>query len=160
MLAGKARTCGKFWVFACVPNPGKQSIQRQSPPSARKQSTNKLLNRPVFAHVQVITSHDMGVCQKNLTNKIGKNGPNPDLWATSLFCSARKVAERKFPEFFEFSSRILPRICSEFSPNFSRTFRASFRGRRRPEKKSPKIPAIFQCKIPRQTRKKKFTKFF
>ena len=29
ILAGKARKCGRFWVFACVPNPGKQSIWRQ-----------------------------------------------------------------------------------------------------------------------------------
>ena len=41
VLAGKARRCGKFWVFACVPNPGKQSIWRQCPPSARKESTKK-----------------------------------------------------------------------------------------------------------------------
>ena len=52
VLAGKARKCGKFWVFACVPNPGKQSIWRQCPPSARKDSTKKLPNRPVFTHVQ------------------------------------------------------------------------------------------------------------
>ena len=44
--------CCRFWVFACVPNPGKQSIWRQCPPSARKQSTKKLPNRPGFAHVQ------------------------------------------------------------------------------------------------------------
>ena len=48
ILAGKARKCGRFWVFACVPNPGKQSIWRQCPPSARKQSTKKLPNRPGF----------------------------------------------------------------------------------------------------------------
>ena len=59
----------------------------------------------------------------------------------------RKVAERKLPEF-------CPEFCSEFSPNFSRTFRASFRGRRRPEKIHQKSPPFFQCKIPRQTRKK------
>ena len=41
ILAGKARKCGRFWVFACVSNPGKQSIWRQFPPSARKQSTKK-----------------------------------------------------------------------------------------------------------------------
>ena len=52
ILAGKARKCGRFWVFACVPNPGKQSIWRQCPPSARKQSTKKLPNRPGFTHVQ------------------------------------------------------------------------------------------------------------
>ena len=47
--AGKARKCGLFWVFACVPNPGKQSIWRQCPPSAGKQSTEKMRNRPVFS---------------------------------------------------------------------------------------------------------------
>ena len=52
ILAGKARKCGRFWVFACAPNPGKQSIWRQCPPSARKQSTKKLPNRPGFTHVQ------------------------------------------------------------------------------------------------------------
>ena len=52
ILVGKARKCGRFWVFACVPNPGKQSIWRQCPPSARKQSTKKLPNRPGFTHVQ------------------------------------------------------------------------------------------------------------
>ena len=52
IIAGKARKCGRFWVFACVPNPGKQSIWRQYPPSARKQSTKKLPNRPGFTHVQ------------------------------------------------------------------------------------------------------------
>ena len=41
ILAVKARKCGRFWVFACVPNPGKQSIWRQCPPSARKRSTKK-----------------------------------------------------------------------------------------------------------------------
>ena len=41
ILAGKARKCGRFWVFGCVPSPGKQSIWRQCPPSARKQSTKK-----------------------------------------------------------------------------------------------------------------------
>ena len=53
ILAGKARKCGKFWVFACDPNPGKQSIWRQCPPSARKQSTKRLPNRPGFTHVQL-----------------------------------------------------------------------------------------------------------
>ena len=51
ILAGKARKCDRFWVFARVPNPGKQSIWRQCPPSARKQSTKKLPNRPGFTHV-------------------------------------------------------------------------------------------------------------
>ena len=52
ILAGKARKCGRFWVFPCVPNPGKQSTWRQCAPSARKQSTKKLPNRPSFTHIQ------------------------------------------------------------------------------------------------------------
>ena len=52
--AGKARKCGRLWVFACVPNPGEQSIWRQCPPSARKQSTKERPNRPVFTHVQML----------------------------------------------------------------------------------------------------------
>ena len=51
ILAGKARKCGRFWVLACVQNPSKQSIWRQCPPSAGKQNTKKMPNRPVFAHV-------------------------------------------------------------------------------------------------------------
>ena len=56
ILAGKERKCGRFWVFACVPNPGQQSIWRQCPPSARKQSTKKLPNRPGFTHVHPPTA--------------------------------------------------------------------------------------------------------
>ena len=41
-------------MFACVPNPGKQSICRQCFLSARKQSTKQMPNRPVFTHVQAI----------------------------------------------------------------------------------------------------------
>ena len=47
-------------------------------------------------------------------------------------------------------SNFRPEFCPEFSLNFSRIIRASFRGKRRPAK----IPAIFQCKTPRQTRQK------
>ena len=64
-----------------------------------------------------------------------------------------KLQNESFPNFWNFRPGFCPEFCSEFSPNFSRTFRASFRGRRRPEKIHQKIPAIFQCKIPRQTRK-------
>ena len=65
--AKKARKCGRFWVFACVPNPGRQSIWRQCPPSARKQSTKKLPNRPGFAHVHPPLAL--------LCNALGEGGP-------------------------------------------------------------------------------------
>ena len=70
------------------------------------------------------------------------------------FRLGRKVAERKFPELFEFSSRILTRILLRIFPNFSRTFRASFRGRRKTEKFHQESPPFFNVKFPRQTREK------
>ena len=73
ILAGKARKCGRFWVFACVPNPGKQSIWRQCPPSARKQSTKKLPNRPGFTHVQGGGAEGRGNFSK-IRGKRGKKG--------------------------------------------------------------------------------------
>ena len=60
-LAGKARKCGKFWVLACVLNPGKQSIWRQCPLSAGKQSTEKIPNRPVFAHVHSLPQNMLSI---------------------------------------------------------------------------------------------------
>ena len=70
------------------------------------------------------------------------------------WCEARKAAERKFPEFFEFSSRILPRISLRIFPEFFEDFSCFVSWETETRKNSPKIPAIFQCKIPRQTRKK------
>ena len=54
------------------------------------------------------------------------------------------------------SPQNLPRIFPDF---FLRSCRALFGGKRRPEKKSPKIPVIFQCKIPRHVRRKNSQKF-
>ena len=48
-------------------------------------------------------------------------------------CWVRKVAERKFPEFFELLSRISSRILLRIFPEFSRSFRASFPWKRRPK---------------------------
>ena len=51
----------------------------------------------------------------------------------------------------------VPSCAPNFAPNFPRIFRGFFALRfvgDGDQKNSPKIPAIFQCKIPRQTRKK------
>ena len=72
--------------------------------------------------------------------------------------SGQKSCRTKFPNFRIFVPnfvRILPRIF----PEFFEEFLASFRGKRGPEKISPKIPAIFQCKIPRQVQRKNPQKF-
>ena len=70
----------------------------------------------------------------------------------------KKAAERKFPEFFKFSSRILPRILLRIFPEFVEDFSCFVSWETETRKNSPKIPAIFQCKIPRQTRKKNIHK--
>ena len=56
----------------------------------------------------------------------------------------------EFHEFFEFSSRIFSQIFLRIFLDFSSFFRASFPR----QQKFTKIPAIFQCQIPRQIRKK------
>ena len=56
----------------------------------------------------------------------------------------RKVAERKFPEFFEFSSRISPRIFPDIFEEFS----CFISWRRSPENHHLKSPLFFQCKFP------------
>ena len=60
----------------------------------------------------------------------------------------RKVAG-KFPEFLEFSVRILPRIFPEFFEDFSCFVSWETETR----KNSPKIPAIFNAKFPGKHRK-------
>ena len=64
---------------------------------------------------------------------------------------SEKLQNESFPNFRIFRPGFCPEFCSEFSPNFS-CF-ASWETETR--KNSPKIPAIFQCKIPRQIRRKK-----
>ena len=76
-----------------------------------------------------------------------------------LFMS-EKPQNGSSPNFSNFRPEVCAQFCSEFSPNFLRSSRASSRGKRRPETNSPKIPGIFQCKIPRQTRTKKILKCF
>ena len=60
----------------------------------------------------------------------------------------QKSCRTKVPEFFELLSRILPRILLRNFPEFSRIFRASFRGKRRPEKIHQKSPPFFNAKFP------------
>ena len=84
MLAGKARKCGRFWVFACVPNPGKQSIWRQCASSTRKESTKKLPNRPGFTHVQTYTLYFLNLeCSPS-----GPRGNNFKLSSANDFLAA------------------------------------------------------------------------
>ena len=72
---------------------------------------------------------------------------------------SEKLQKESFPNFSNFSSRILPRILLRIFPEFFEEFSCFVSWETETRKNSPKMPAIFQCKIPRQT-PKIFTKFF
>ena len=57
---------------------------------------------------------------------------------------SEKLQNESFPNFSIFRAE----FCSEFFPNFLRIFRASFRGRRTPEKIHQKSPTFFNAKFP------------
>ena len=77
----------------------------------------------------------------------------------SEFLRSEKLQNESFPNFWNFRPGFFPEFCSEFPPKFSRTFRASFHGRRRPEKFT-KNPRHFSMQNSQANTKKKFTKFF
>ena len=57
---------------------------------------------------------------------------------------SEKLQNESFPNFSIFH----PEFCPEFCLNFLRSFRASFCGRRRPEKIHQKSPPFFNAKFP------------
>ena len=61
---------------------------------------------------------------------------------------SEKLQNESFPNFSNFYPEFCPEFCSEFSPNILRSFRASFRGRRWPEKIHQKSLPFFNAKFP------------
>ena len=51
ILAGKARKCGRFWVFARVPNPGKQSTWKTVSSKCQETKHEKTAKSSRFTHV-------------------------------------------------------------------------------------------------------------
>ena len=68
----------------------------------------------------------------------------------SCFIFIKKVAERKFPEFFQFSSGILLRIFPEIFEDFSRFTSWEMET----TEDNPQIPPFFQCQIPTEFEEK------
>ena len=66
---------------------------------------------------------------------------------TPKYWGAHDLQNESFPNFSIFRPEFCPEFCSEFSPNFL-SFRASFCGRRRPEKIHQKSPPFFNAKFP------------
>ena len=60
----------------------------------------------------------------------------------------RKVAERKFPEFFEFSARILHRMLLRIFPEFFEDFSCFVSWETGTEKNHQKSPPFFNAKFP------------
>ena len=81
-----------------------------------------------------------------------------DLVLVCELLRSEKLQNESFPNFSNSRPEFCPEFCSEFSPNFSRTFSCFVSWETETRKNSPKIPAIFQRKIPRQTQKKKIHK--
>ena len=75
------------------------------------------------------------------------------------FVRSEKLQNESSPNFSNFCPGFCPEFFSEFSQNFPRIFRASFCGKRRPEKIHQKSPPFFNAKFPGK-HEKIFTKCF
>ena len=74
---------------------------------------------------------------------------HPDFPSRGLKVLGQKSCRTKVSRIFSiFRPEFCPEFRSEFSPNLLRSFRASFCGRRRPEKIHQKSPPFFNAKFP------------
>ena len=95
--------------------------------------------------------------QDSLVNLLRRRLVITEAFGDFLTSLGQKSCRTKVSRIFRiFVPNFCPEFCSEFFPNFSCFVSWETENR----KNSPKIPAIFQCKIPRQTQKKVFTKLF
>ena len=88
----------------------------------------------------------------------------PECWTAQLLSGpvktltsiirSEKSQNESSPNFFEVLTRILPRISLRIFSEFFEDFSCFVSWETETRKNSPKIPAIFQCKIPRQILKK------
>ena len=75
-------------------------------------------------------------------------GGVPENSPLALSLIGLKVADRKFPDFFEFPSRIVSRIVLPIFPDFFEDFRTLFPKKRRPLKIHQESPPFFIAKSP------------
>ena len=73
---------------------------------------------------------------------------------------SEKSQNESSPNFSNSCPGFCPEFLSEFLPNFLRIFRASFCGKRRPEKIHQKSPPFLNAKFPGKYGKKKIPKCF
>ena len=104
---------------------------------------NSLSCRATTTTCQVSTGNLPSMVYGTTQNRVGHG-------SVYIILKVGEVAERKFPEF---SARILPRILLRIFPEFFEDLSCFVSWETETRKNSPKIPAIFQCKTPRQTKK-------
>ena len=92
---------------------------------------------------------------KTLPSERSRQNWGPVSWCCQNVIRPEKLQNESSPEFFELSSRILPRSLLRIFAEFLEEFSCFASWETETRKDSPKIPAIFQCKIPRQIREKK-----
>ena len=76
------------------------------------------------------------------------NQSQTPIWFWTSCVRSEKLQNEGFPNFLNFRPEFYPEFCSEIFPNFSRIFRASFRGRRRTEKINQKCLPFFNAQFP------------
>ena len=75
------------------------------------------------------------------------------------FVRSDKLQNESSPNFLNFRPEYCPEFCSDFFSIFFEEFSCFVSQETDARKNSPKIPAIFQCKIPTQIRRKNPQKF-
>ena len=109
-----------------------------------------------------VTRIRRGCCLKKLMsafrNRNARTGSLP-FSCFPVLSLGQKSCRTKVPQIFQF---FLPDFAPNFAPNFPEFFKdfsCFVSCETETRKNSPKIPAIFQCKIPRQIRKRYSQKF-
>ena len=95
-----------------------------------------------------------GFWPENLPLHSCKSPLHSDDAYTCQFFRSEKSQNESSPNFSKFWPGFCPEFLSAFPPNVLRIFRASFRGKRRPEKIHQKSPPFFNAKFPGKYGKK------
>ena len=109
-------------------------------------------NTPTHGHMSMLSPH---LARFRFSRARLRNSPSRGIWGHKVL--GQKSCRTKFPEFFKFSARILPRSLLRIFPNFLRCFRASFLGNG-DHNKFTKNPRHFSLQNSQAKSKKKSTK--
>ena len=113
------------------------------------EKTNLNRRRAVLWSLNRRSEWDLEIKQKgNKKHRKDDNNAKPNASLSAERIRSENSQNESFPNFSNFCPGFCPEFCSEFSPKFLRSSRASFRGKRRPEKIHQKSPPFFNAKFP------------